>query len=180
MFFPSPLSTIEHLSISVVANNTALPVGWQKEPEFRGTFRIIWAPLLTLFLCVWTAVHLNLPRNKEKTRWYLLPKRQYWRRALWFTIGVFLPEMVAWCALRQYQEAKKLDDLVVKLLDEGRLLNDESMIKYVWVKICKVLLPNRARRQKQIDPEVSFQTQFPNFYSTVHSTITKKYPLVQS
>jgi hypothetical protein len=34
---------------------------WQDSPNFRGTMDIIWSCLFTVFICVWTAVHLNVP-----------------------------------------------------------------------------------------------------------------------
>ncbi|KIW18539.1 hypothetical protein PV08_02827 [Exophiala spinifera] len=42
-------------------NRTQEFVPWQDSPNGRGTMDIIWACLFTVFICVWTAVHLNVP-----------------------------------------------------------------------------------------------------------------------
>ena len=40
-------------------------VTWQESPNGRGTMDIIWSCLFTVFICVWTAVHLNVPAPTE-------------------------------------------------------------------------------------------------------------------
>ncbi|KAA8912299.1 hypothetical protein FN846DRAFT_323056 [Sphaerosporella brunnea] len=39
---------------------------WLAGPDFRGTFSIILNCVLTLFLCVWTTVHVNIEPNHEE------------------------------------------------------------------------------------------------------------------
>lgn len=36
-------------------------VAWQPAPQGRGTLSILWTCILTMILCVWTALHLNVP-----------------------------------------------------------------------------------------------------------------------
>jgi hypothetical protein len=36
-------------------------ITWQPGPEGRGTLSILWSCVLTMILCVWTALHLNVP-----------------------------------------------------------------------------------------------------------------------
>lgn len=56
-------------------NETTLPpAGWHPEPNIRGTFSILSTSLLTLFLCVYTVVHTNVPeyetdKAKLRTKW---------------------------------------------------------------------------------------------------------------
>jgi len=61
---------------------------WVPEPLVRGTFSILLSCLFTLVLCVWTAVHLNIPAYKKETE-------QKWRKMKWLVIALFAPEMVS-------------------------------------------------------------------------------------
>jgi hypothetical protein len=36
-------------------------LGWTPAPDSRGTLNILWTCLATMALCVWTAVHRNIP-----------------------------------------------------------------------------------------------------------------------
>jgi len=65
-------------------NDTAT---WHPEPLRRGTFGLLSSCLITMGLCVWTSVHLNLPEPGKRNR-------QFWRKALWLVYGLFAPELV--------------------------------------------------------------------------------------
>jgi hypothetical protein len=60
---------------------------WRSEPRDRGTFSILSTCLITLCLCVWTAVHLNVPEHERLSL-------QWLRKVGWLAMGVFAPEMV--------------------------------------------------------------------------------------
>ncbi|KAH9821435.1 hypothetical protein Tdes44962_MAKER04925 [Teratosphaeria destructans] len=53
-----------------------------------------------MFLCVWTAVHLNLPEHKKE--W-----QQKWRHLGWLLLALLAPEVVAWNAFEQWREVKR-------------------------------------------------------------------------
>lgn len=74
---------------------------WVSEPNVRGTWSILSSCIITISLCVWTAVHLNIPEH-QRTR------GQLWRKMKWLILGLVAPEMVAYVAWHQRQEAKKL------------------------------------------------------------------------
>lgn len=67
----------------IPSNNTV----WHPEPTFRGTYNILSTCLITLGLCVWTALHLNIPENGKASK-------QFLRKASWLLIGLFAPELV--------------------------------------------------------------------------------------
>jgi hypothetical protein len=72
---------------------------WEPSPTTRGSFQILSTCLITLGLCVWTAIHPNIPeQNRPLPRPWWDPrgwvKRHTWRRLGWLTLGVFAPEMV--------------------------------------------------------------------------------------
>ncbi|KAF1960307.1 hypothetical protein CC80DRAFT_359412, partial [Byssothecium circinans] len=64
---------------------------WHPEPTFRGTYSILSSCLITMSLCLWTAIHLNIPEHRKT--WWITP--QHWRKAKWLLIGLFAPEVVS-------------------------------------------------------------------------------------
>ncbi|KAF7192966.1 hypothetical protein HII31_05697 [Pseudocercospora fuligena] len=81
-------------------------VGFQQQPDGRGTLTILFSCLLTLSLCVWSATHLDLPRLRE-SKW------QYTFKYLkWSLVGLFAPELIIWVAWRQRISAHVLHRFV--------------------------------------------------------------------
>ncbi|KUI56207.1 hypothetical protein VP1G_03619 [Cytospora mali] len=100
---------------------------WQPQPDYRGTFGIISTCFVTLALCTWKIVHLNLPGvcPEEDLPWSAWWKRgttksmrhrlvhifgghQLTRQIGWLLIGLFAPELIAFAAFRQYWDVKSL------------------------------------------------------------------------
>lgn len=81
-------------------------VGFVSDPNGRGTISLVISCLLTLLLCVWQALHLNVPKPGE-TLWENLLIN-----ILWITIGVYAPELVVFTAWRQWSSAKLLGRIV--------------------------------------------------------------------
>lgn len=81
--------------------NTPL-TGWYEPPNERGTWDIIVSCVLTLTICVWSALHLNVPTEDSK-----LQERNY-RRARWIVLGLFAPELVVSTAFGQFLTARWL------------------------------------------------------------------------
>jgi hypothetical protein len=69
-------------------NSTATPE-WHANATKRGTWAIYQSCIVTIFLCVWTTIHLNVPRPHEKKH------KQLWRRFRWSFLTVIAPEIVA-------------------------------------------------------------------------------------
>ena len=94
-------------------NNTNTTEGWVSDPNGRGTFSIISSCILTLSLCVWSAIHLNVPRHGET-------EVQAWLKTTkWVILGILAPELVTWVAWRQYASARKLQRLVEEHFKES-------------------------------------------------------------
>ena len=62
---------------------------WVPEPDRRGTYSILSTCLVTLSLCVWTSVHLNIPEHREGAA------KQQLRKAGWMLMGLLSPEAVS-------------------------------------------------------------------------------------
>lgn len=79
-----------------------LNVGWMSDPDGRGTTSLIVTCLVTLGLCVWSAMHLSIPKINETSLHHTM---QYVK---WSMIGILGPELVLFAAWRQYVSAQGL------------------------------------------------------------------------
>ena len=79
-------------------NSTVPPWNWQGGSNTRGTWDIISSCVITLCLCLWTALHLNIPEHHGTIS-------QRWRKVGWLFIGLLAPEMVVYTALEQRRAA---------------------------------------------------------------------------
>lgn len=73
-------------------NQSTNTVGWVSGPSYRSTMSIISSCVLTMGLCVWSALHLNIPPAREAVT-------QYWMRIIkWVLVGILAPELVVFTA----------------------------------------------------------------------------------
>lgn len=70
------------------------------EPKGRGTVRLFLSCVITLVICIWTAVHPNIIRNPTLTR--LL-----WNKAIYVILGLFSPELILALALQEWRDAAR-------------------------------------------------------------------------
>lgn len=97
---------MQHLFGEAPSNRSA---SWHRPPDSRGSFNILSSCVVTLGLCIWSAVHLNIPKHDPS------PKRRKWNpkgwikakhlhKAVWLIIGLLAPEMVSsgQCSLISY------------------------------------------------------------------------------
>ncbi|KAK0667508.1 hypothetical protein QBC41DRAFT_338351 [Cercophora samala] len=73
-------------------------VGWQSEPDGRGTFSLVFSCVVTLTLCVFSALHLNVPPESRSNSFRL----QFIDKAKWVVYGIFAPELVVATAAAQF------------------------------------------------------------------------------
>ncbi|KAI4135952.1 MAG: hypothetical protein LQ341_005821 [Variospora aurantia] len=92
----SPESTL------TISTESSSVVGFVGDPNQRGTYSLVISCLLTLVLCVWSALHLNVP-HPDDTVWY-----RFWVNTRWIFTGVYAPELVVFTAWRQWSSAKIL------------------------------------------------------------------------
>jgi hypothetical protein len=89
-------------------------VGYVSEPNVRGTTSLLISCVLTLALCVWSALHLNVPQYDASRLEMLLCNVR------WIITGVYAPELVVFTAWRQWASARLLGKLVSKLSEESK------------------------------------------------------------
>ncbi|MCJ1478093.1 hypothetical protein MMC13_006768 [Lambiella insularis] len=83
------------------SNNTVI---WAAEPVTRGTFTLLSTCIITLSLCVWSSIHLNLPGNDQN--WF----GKFFRRLAWIAGALVAPEyliLTAWTQRRTAQQLSK-------------------------------------------------------------------------
>ena len=97
--------------------NTTNIVSWVDDPNRRGTSGILSSCIITMVLCIWTALHLNLPlRSHAKQKWYA--KGHSWRKFGWLVLTLLAPEIAVYTAWYQYREARKVKDLGISVRNE--------------------------------------------------------------
>lgn len=85
---------------SALIHNTA--PAWVTEPRYRGTAAILKSCLLTLSLCVYSILQLNVSGFGESQFSVFL------RKTKWTAIALVTPEVVILSAFMQYIQAKQL------------------------------------------------------------------------
>ena len=107
------------------SNKNQTIVGWVPDPDGRGTFSLILSCVITLSLCVWSAIHLNIPQPNET-----IPQG-YLNTSKWVLLGIVAPELVVFVAWRQFLSAKTLRDKVQELQkdDSYQAINPEKKAK---------------------------------------------------
>jgi hypothetical protein len=106
VFFKLYSASAIPLSASLALRNQPQVVGFVQDPNGRGTFGLIISCVLTLILCVWSALHLNIPTPHEPFF------RAIWRSICWILAGIYAPELVVFTAWRQWSSAKLLSGIV--------------------------------------------------------------------
>ncbi|MCJ1276939.1 hypothetical protein MMC21_004747 [Puttea exsequens] len=83
------------------ANVTAsqLARGWIPQPNGRGTVDILQSCALTIFLCAWSVLFLNIPAERESRFDFVKNK------ARWMAFVLFFPEVLTGIAAEQWRSA---------------------------------------------------------------------------
>uniref|UniRef100_L7J1S9 Wax synthase domain-containing protein n=1 Tax=Pyricularia oryzae (strain P131) TaxID=1143193 RepID=L7J1S9_PYRO1 len=86
-------------------------VGYVPDPRGRGTPSLLVSCILTLIVCVWSALHLNVPPRTQST------SRNILLNAQWIIAGMYAPEMVVFVAWRQWSSARLLQKMITEAAD---------------------------------------------------------------
>lgn len=83
---------------------------WFTVPNLRSTFDLVSSCVLTLLLCVWTAIHLNISGYEERSGVLTggTRARKFGKRLLWMLLGLVAPELVLYIAWTQFIQARSL------------------------------------------------------------------------
>ncbi|KAH0606543.1 uncharacterized protein H6S33_003377 [Morchella sextelata] len=96
-------STLVHAAPVTNARNTTEPAHpfFVPSPRGRGTLDIFFTCIITLMLCVWTAIHPNIVTNPTVTRCLK-------HRATYMVLGLVIPECVLGVAINEWRKARKV------------------------------------------------------------------------
>lgn len=100
----SPVLASLLVVIAFFTNAAALPTETKTDPSFvpeprgRGTVGLLVSCVLTIILCVWTAVHVNILANRT-------PWNSSVQKLKWVVIGLLTPEVILWAAFEQWCNA---------------------------------------------------------------------------
>ena len=104
------------------ANNKTIIHGWVPEPDGRGTWSIVWSCLVTIFICTWSVLHLDVP--KLHGRWYL-----FFRKVGWMLWAALAPEIILANAVEDFYQARSLlGHLMTHGGDEWTLVHAEFAV----------------------------------------------------
>lgn len=113
MAFRQLLVIAAWLPLTSAYQNSTMVYGWVNDPDGRGTFTILSSCILTLSLCVYTSIHLNVRPYKQT-------ELQSWvETTKWVFFGILAPELMVFVAWRQYMSARALDQIVNSLKERS-------------------------------------------------------------
>ena len=87
------------MGLEIFGPNTTDYASWTPSPTGRGTWDILFSCIVTLGLCVYSAIHLNIPPPGATVWW------KAGMKAKWLFIALLAPEFVVFNAWRQRSEA---------------------------------------------------------------------------
>ena len=93
--------TLFRSTIPETNNGVLCQAQFVQEPTQRGAFDITWSCTVTLFLCAYTSIHLNVPSHRERS-WHVCL-----RVFLWTLATITAPELVLLLATGQKLEARR-------------------------------------------------------------------------
>ena len=99
-------------NFTALRTNIAPP--WVPDPDNRGTWSLLYSCAFTLVLCVWTAIHLNVPSYQESLI------SQWLRKLKWVLLAIIAPELGVYTAFEQYEQAKELIGELAKISVRNR------------------------------------------------------------
>lgn len=73
---------------------------WVSQANFRGTWDIIWTSFVTVFICTFTLLCLNVPAKGDST--FVL----FRRKVLWMLLAILAPEIILTYAAGQWSRAR--------------------------------------------------------------------------
>ena len=84
-------------------NNTTLTAGWISDPcNGRGTLSLLYGCIFTVYICSWSAIHLNVPADND-SHWTILL-----RKSRWMLVTILAPEFTTTYSWHDWKEAREL------------------------------------------------------------------------
>ena len=94
---------LEKIQNNLTALHGTRALGWVSAPSMRGTSDILCSCLLTMFACIYTALHLDIPGHDS-----MFSNHPLIAKLVWSSAALFSPELVVFYASSQFFQARKL------------------------------------------------------------------------
>lgn len=110
-------------------NNTAASyqVGWRSvSSDSRGTLSLLYSCILTLWICSWSAVHLNLPADSDGELKILA------RKFLWMGATILAPDFVTTNSWHDWKEARYWLKKLKEMHREKKLKVEVGSLWVTW------------------------------------------------
>lgn len=127
---------------NVQADDEPLRHAWVPEPSGRGTWSILWSCLATIFICTWSALHLDVP--DEDGRWYL-----FFRKLGWMLIAATAPEFILFNAA---DNSFKSRDLLRHLRNQGHQSWTLTHTQFAHARGFWTRTPGPAKEESKCEP----------------------------
>jgi len=110
----APAQLAPDLMARIATNSTTIPIvyGWTPSPDGRGTWDILLGCLVTIFLCSWSVLFLNIPPSETGHIEFAFNKVR------WMAFTIFFPEMITGIAAEQWRSALQSVDAFSELKEE--------------------------------------------------------------
>ncbi|EKM55015.1 uncharacterized protein PHACADRAFT_208545 [Phanerochaete carnosa HHB-10118-sp] len=106
-------------------NASAVDAGsWYPSPASRGTWQIISTCISTLVICVWSAIHIDIPPNRRM--------RTFPEKARWLIVGLLGPDWLLYTAFYQLCCAWELSEHASDCLPVGKLAAALTWQERLW------------------------------------------------
>ncbi len=93
---------LEKIQNNLTALHETRALGWVSAPDMRGTSSILYSCLLTMFACIYTALHLDISGGSS------IFARPLVMKFVWSLTALLAPELVLFYASSQFFQARKL------------------------------------------------------------------------
>src|ERR1700761_4842171 len=91
-----PISYLADLGANSTSVEPLVPWPGPSTPNIRSSYDILWSSLVTIFACVYTALHMNIPSLQDSKF------AAFRRRIKWVFFNFVAPEIIAFDALEEY------------------------------------------------------------------------------
>lgn len=129
----------------ITALQTISAPAWVSGPNERGTWELLYGCVFMLVLCVYTAIHLNVPAHHDT-------QLRYWlRKVKWVGIAIIAPEIVVYTVFEQWYHSRKfLKQLrMITELHTNRNLQVRFNAIFLWSSILTSILDWCQLRRNQ-------------------------------
>ncbi|TAQ90572.1 hypothetical protein B7494_g1095 [Chlorociboria aeruginascens] len=98
---------------NITALRTEIAPMWVDDPPGRGTWSLVYSNVFTILVCVYTAIHMNIPPIGDTNL-------MCWARKIkWVIIAIFAPEIVVFTAFLQWLKARTFLAKLLKIVSEN-------------------------------------------------------------